>query len=289
MKIVIFGNGFLGKSIYKTLYNYGHHVLIYSKKNGDYTDSYFLQDWLAKNQIDLVINASGYTGVPNVDAAEDDKALCWKLNVEVPAIIATSCKAVFSNMIHISSGCIYNGYDKIYTEDDVPNFGLFNPNSSFYSKTKHAAETILNNLPVYSFRLRIPFDGTLSPRNYLTKLMGYDNLISVENSVTCIDDFCNFVHKFISMMQTKEIDTGVYNVVNPGALTAKNVIDNLSIYGIKNPNHKFIDLHELNTKAKRSNVILSSEKINKLNLGLPPVNESLQKCIKEFASNWFLK
>ena len=40
---------------------------------------------------DVVINASGYTGRPNVDACEDNKDDTWYYNVTVPGIIADTC------------------------------------------------------------------------------------------------------------------------------------------------------------------------------------------------------
>jgi dTDP-4-dehydrorhamnose reductase len=292
MRVVIFGKGFLGQKLYHSLLEKGYAVAIYSKRDVDYTNHDTLVAWLKKMPTGFIINASGYTGVPNVDAAEDNKELCWKLNAQVPATIATAIEAAGGRhwMIHISSGCIYNGYDKDYTEEDTPNFGLFNPDSSFYSKTKHAAETMLEGLPVYSLRLRIPFDGNLVHRNYFSKLMKYDSLISVDNSVTCIDDFCVFVSRFITRkMNSQYLPYGAYNVVNPGVVKAEDIVTALRDHGVMNPNHRFIELSELNTKAKRSNVVLSTERAASIGLELPHVGESLRRCVKEFAGKWRLE
>lgn len=292
MRIIIFGKGFLGKTLYQSLLLSGHSVGIYSKRDVDYTNHDILVRWLKTMPGGFVINASGFTGVPNVDAAEDNKELCWKLNALVPATIASAIETGGGRhwLMHISSGCIYNGYSKYYTEKDTPNFGLFNPESSFYSKTKHAAETFLDGFPTFSFRLRIPFDGTLSHRNYFSKLLKYDNLISVPNSVTCIDDFSVFVHNFIVKIQSGGLPPyGAYNVVNPGMITAKAIVAELRDHGVMNPNHRFIELSELDTRAKRSNVALSTEKTASIGLELPRVGESLRKSIKEFANRWRLE
>jgi len=293
MRVIIFGKGFLGTTLYRSLLEEGHAVAVYSKRDVNYTSHDALVDFLKKMPPGFVINASGFTGVPNVDAAEDNKELCWKLNAQVPATIATAIETAGGRhwLMHISSGCIYSGYDKDYTEEDTPNFGLFNPESSFYSKTKHAAETFLEGLPVFSFRLRIPFDGTLSHRNYFSKLIKYDSLISVPNSVTCIDDFCSFVHQFIVKRgeQGERLPYGPYNVVNPGVVKAEDIVTALRDHGVMNPNHRFIELSELNTKAKRSNVVLNTEKTASIGLELPHVGESLRRCVKEFAERWRLE
>jgi dTDP-4-dehydrorhamnose reductase len=289
--VIIFGKGFLGTNLYRNLLEAGYAVAIFSKRDIDYTNHRELVEFFRKMPPGFVINASGFTGVPNVDAAEDNKELCWKLNAQVPATIATAIEAAggWHWLMHISSGCIYNGYDKDYTEEDTPNFGLFNPESSFYSKTKHAAETFLEGLPVYSLRLRIPFDGKLSNRNYFSKLMKYDNLISVPNSVTCIDDFCTFVNRFITRkMNEQYLPYGPYNVVNPGVVKAKDIVTVLRDHGVINPNHRFIELSDLGTKANRSNVVLATEKVASIELELPHVGESLRRCIKEFADGWRL-
>ena len=60
-------------------------------------------------------------------------------------------------LAQISSGCIYNGYEKRFTEEDEPNF-TFN-NGSFYSGSKALCEKndlkaqskVLYLSPAYSF------------------------------------------------------------------------------------------------------------------------------------------
>ena len=173
MKILILGRGYLGTQLY--LYLKGiMSVTILSKTDLDYTDPGVLSHFIFSERFKVVINASGYTGKPNIDAAEDDKESCWKYNVEVPLAIADAAQRAGAYMIHLSSGCIYNGYDKVFSEEDAPNWGLFQQESSFYSKTKHAAETLLAD-KAWLLRLRMPFSQTLSSKNYLSKILGYTN------------------------------------------------------------------------------------------------------------------
>lgn len=301
MNILILGKGFLGQKIYQHLQDNNERLVqdpevhprkvhIFSKSDLDYTDYWALKDHLQMSWHDynFVINASGYTGVPNIDAAEDDKETCWKMNVEVPATILAACQGS-ATMIHLSSGCIFNGFEKEWTEEDAPNWGVFNPESSFYSKSKHAAETLLKNEAI-CLRIRMPFTGDLGPRNYFTKLLGYDNLISERNSVTCVEDLCesilNIIERFV---HGGFLGAGIYHLVNEGTLTAKQVVECLNKYGLTNPNHRFIETSELHTKAARSNCILSTE-ITRQNLGdagkLPNALESLEKCVKEYAAQY---
>ncbi|KKN04190.1 hypothetical protein LCGC14_1099810, partial [marine sediment metagenome] len=174
--------------------------------------------------------------------------------------------------------------DKEYTEEDTPNFGMFNSESSFYSKTKHVAEMMLHGgdpepMLGWLFRIRMPFCGEDIPRNYFNKLLGYDNLISMNNSMTSVDDLCEFTYKFIK--GSKYLPYGAYNVVNEGAMCAEDIVKIMRMEHLTNPNHKFISLDELQTKAKRSNCVLSTQKIQAFGLHLPPLYKSVRKAVSQ--------
>jgi hypothetical protein len=125
----------------------------------------------------------------------------------------------------------------------------------------------------------MPFCGENVPRNYLNKLLGYDNLISMQNSMTSVDDLCAFTHKFIR--GSMYYPYGAYNVVNEGAMCAKDVVKIMRMEHFTNPKHVFIPLDELQTKAKRSNCILSTEKIRAFGLQLPTAKESMWKAVAQ--------
>jgi hypothetical protein len=55
--------------------------------------------------------------------------------------------------------------------------------------------------------------------------------------------------------------------------------------GLENPNWKFVSVEDANFKVGRSNCKLDTSKIEELGLGLPPVKESIEKAIKEYAQS----
>jgi dTDP-4-dehydrorhamnose reductase len=286
MKVLILGRGFLGTNIYTYLNRTvgqieGSNINIVSKVDLDYTDYSKLSEYIYAEGFHTVVNASGYTGKPNIDAAEREKELCWKLNVEVPITIAEACADRYVRLVHLSSGCIYNGYDKVHTEDDAPNFGMYSDESSFYAKSKHVAEMMLERYSPTMLRIRMPFCGQDIQRNYFNKLLGYDNLINFDNSVTCVEDLCMFIGNLFARGTLPPV--GKFNVVNEGTLSAREVVELMSKHGLNNPNHKFIELSELDVKAKRSNTVISSEKIRKLGLVLPHALDSAERCIVQLA------
>jgi dTDP-4-dehydrorhamnose reductase len=282
--VLILGKGFIGQGLAKYLKGRNISVEFYSRAELDYTDPLTLQQFLKDkyNNIEVVINCSGFTGRPNVDGCEDHKAECWFRNVIVPRNIVLSSNMFELPVFQVNSGCIYTGYEKEYSELDEPNFGLFENDSSFYSKTKHACETIFKNCLVYSLRIRMPFEGSLDKKNYLYKLYKYNDLISMPNSLTSTEDLYSFILKFIVLRRT--LAPGPINVVNGGSISAKEIIEIFKLKNINNPRWNFIELDSLNTKAKRSNCILSTDKLKAVNLQLPDTRASLERDISTFAS-----
>lgn len=280
--ILILGNGFIGSNISDFFSQKNIQHEIYSNQMLGYTDMVTYENFLKskKDKFFCVINTSGYTGIPNVDGCETNKQECWQRNViNINNIVKISNDNTLP-VIQIGSGCIYSGYDKDFEETDEPNFGLYSDTSSFYSKCKHASEILLDNTWVYILRIRIPFTHKPVRKNYISKLLAYDNLISMENSLTSVSDLCNFIVRFLLLI--KDIPGGIYNVVNKGTVSAKAVVDIMRAHGLNNPNWKFVELDQIEIKANRSNCVLSTKKIEKYNLTMPNTIDSLTRDIKMY-------
>lgn len=280
-QILLLGKGYIGSTLEKFLFEKNLKTMAFRRSEMDYTSPFVLQKFLNdhKDNFELIINCSGYTGAPNVDACENNKQDCWFWNVVVPKNIALAATTHMIPVFNISSGCIYDGYEKEYTEQDTPNFGLFSDRSSYYSKTKHACETVVQDLYVYTLRIRMPFDGTINPKNYLNKIHKYDNLISSKNSLTSVNDLYSFIFKLLFMY--RQIPPGPLNVVNSGGVDAQQIVELLKVAGINNEKWNFISLENLQTKANRSNCVLSNEKIKSFNIALPDALESLERDISQ--------
>lgn len=280
--ILILGKGFIGTELSNFLTEGGIDHEMYSRSMLDYTNVDELHKFLKENEgkYYAVINTFGYTGRPNVDGCESNKEDCWNYNVMYPLNVVKVANDHKLPVIHVSSGCIYNGYEKNYTEKDKPNFGLFSNESSYYSKCKHASEILLDGHCVYILRIRIPFTSTKVAKNYFTKLYNYNNLINMENSVTSVYDLNNFIVRFLFIL--RDLPGGIYNVVNPQPVKAEQVVDIMKRNGVVNPNWNFIEVSDLNTIANRSNCILDTTKIQHFNIPLPDTLQSIERDIKVF-------
>lgn len=255
--VLIVGAGYVGKAIVSWVDTDKHNYHIISREQLDYSDQSLLRKFILNHNIQYVVNCSGFTGRPNVDEGELRKKECWDLNVVIPLSISNTCKQLSIKYIHISSGCIYSGYEKVWTEQDEPNFGLFD-HSSTYSKSKHAFET-LNDYGCI-IRVRMPFCDDYNPRSYLTKIHKYNQLINFKNSKTYVPDLCAFIEYLIN----NKVDLSIVNTinfVNPGALDTMQVTDLMSTYGLENPKWAYVDPKLLNMAAPRSNCVLSTSKL----------------------------
>lgn len=276
--ILILGGGFIGTHVYKYLEGRFFSVKLLKREELDYTNPDLFKPYLEKNKPQYVINCCGYTGYPNVDACETNKDDCVFYNIHAPLLVHKTCLDLGIKTIYISSGCIYTGYEKAFTELDSPNFGIFNNESSYYSKTKHIFELAshfqLNDLAI--FRIRMPFTTTLEHKNYLYKIFKYNKLITLKNSLTFLEDLNRLIFRFC---QADNFKGGIYNVVNTEPLEAFDVVELFKKAGLENPEWNFIKLEDLDTLAKRSNCILSNEKVRSIGFDFHDTREAVYNSI----------
>lgn len=263
MKILIVGNGFIGKKLAARLPD--------SILSNVYIESTY--DVLAEVQLHkpkIIINAIGRTGIPNIDWCEDHKSQTLFANLTVPLIIARVCQDSGIKLVNIGTGCIYQGGP--FVENDFANYV-----QSYYSVSKYLAETALDGLRnILQIRVRMPIDAEAHPRNLVTKLFGYKEVINELNSVTVIDDMIRAIDALILLNAT-----GVYNVVNPQPVTHKEIIEIFEPY-VGKFKGKFIPTNQLITKAGRSNCVLDTTKLDRLGIRLTNTREALKQCAKNY-------
>jgi len=188
----------------------------------------------------------------------------------------------------VSSGCIFQGTrddGAPFTEHDEPNFSFRRSPCSWYSGTKALGEEVIAGAPdCFVWRLRIPFNHEDNPRNYLTKLIRYQRLVDVENTISHLDEF---VDTCISC-HTEGVAPGVYNLVNPGMVTAREVAAQLAEAGLLTHEidwFESLDAFNAAVKTPRSNCELDPAKIAAAGLPMRPVAEALADSIARYAAS----
>lgn len=250
---------------------------------------------LDKHTPDVLINCIGRTGTPNVDWCENNKEATALANTIIPTIFATECAKRNIHFIHIGSGCIFYGNSPhmVYGQSQIAPYNYFaqctgweeedfaNP-ESYYSKTKFSADLLLGKMSNVSIlRVRMPISEKNNPRNLLNKLRQYSQVIDIPNSMTFMDDFVRCID-----WAAKNSKTGIYHVTNPGTLTAAQIMNEYKKYV---PEHQFkiIDETALGslTIAKRSNCLLSSNKLKAAGFIMTPATEALKVCMSNYVKN----
>lgn len=227
----------------------------------------------------VVINAIGQTGARNVDDCEMDKDKTLMSNSFVPVILAEACLRCGVRFVHISSGCIFE-YDyakqRPITEDRIPDYY-----DLYYSRSKVYAERCLDYLaakfPVLTVRVRIPLDDRPGRKNIIDKLVKYGKVIDVPNSVTYVPDFVEMVRHLIAVKAN-----GIFNTVNKGGLYYRDLMETYRKY-VPDFAYKVIPLSSL--KLKRTNLLLSTKKLEATGFKVRPIKSVLDECIQRYIAN----
>jgi dTDP-4-dehydrorhamnose reductase len=289
MIFVLGGSGYVGGAFLKLLQDRGIEYRNLRRSEVDYTNTAALLACLREAKPQFLINAAGFTGKPNVDACEVQKAETLMGNAVLPGRVAEACAAAGVAWGHVSSGCIYSGDgprgegDTGFKETDTPNFCFRTNHCSFYSGTKALGEEVLSGYEnVYIWRLRIPFDSEDSPRNYLTKLMTYKRLLQARNSISQRHEYAS------ACLETwlRHVPFGKYNVTNPGAITTREVVEHIVKSGVCPKKFDFFESEDefmrLAAKTPRSNCVLNTAKLESCGIRMTPVHEAIDKALKDW-------
>jgi dTDP-4-dehydrorhamnose reductase len=289
MILLLGGSGFIGTTFRNRMERDGVSYSSVRRAYCNYYDRNELDALIQEFRPDFLINAAGYTGVPNVDACELNKTECVNANVVLPGIIRDVCERRRLPWGHVSSGCIYTGQSPRragFRECDPPNFTFRHNNCSFYSGCKALAEEILQGTEnCYVWRLRMPFSHVDSARNYLSKLMRYERLLDAQNSLARVDEFVD------ACLQCWKngIEFGVYNLTNTGSTTTREVVSLILRSGLCNRQFSFFDSEAefMRTAviAPRCSCVLDNAKARRVGIRLSHVLDAIQESLENWSGD----
>jgi dTDP-4-dehydrorhamnose reductase len=266
--ILILGKGFIGSKLQEEL-----GCVISDREIHSFKD---VEEEIKKFNPRVIINCIGYIG-RDVDECELDKDSTLVSNTFIPLILAEVAARHKIRLIHISTGCIYHfdySKDKPIDEDKIPDyFNLFYSRSKIYSD--QALKVLSSQYPILIVRPRIPLDNRPSPKNILNKLINYkNNIIDIPNSVTYMPDFAKAVKHLVKVEAM-----GIYHVVNKGGLRYPELLD---VYKKYVPDFKYTVIDYKSLKIDRTNIILSTQKLEKTGFKVRDIHEVLEECVKEY-------
>jgi dTDP-4-dehydrorhamnose reductase len=313
MIFLLGATGYVGRAFQRELTRLEIPFRSLSRSEVDYSNFKVLCETLKSHRPRFVINAAGFTGKPNVDACETQRSETIWGNIVLTQTVAEACEASGTRLGCVASGCIYTGAkiqsddgtvttfedlnapevqkllqirsNKIrgFSETDRPNFTFEQNNCSFYSGTKAVGERILSDFPeTYVWRLRIPFNEHDDQRNYLSKIQRYPKVYQNWNSISHLGDFVS------ACLQTwqMELPGGFYNVVNPGYVSTREVVELVKKTLRPGWNPEFWkddgEFYRTIAKAPRSNCLLDATKLLSNGVRMRSIEEALEAAL----ANW---
>ncbi len=218
--LIIGSNGMLGQRLTEYFLN-ALNVELFCVSEED--ESFFSQaaykklDITQKNKVrevilgffpDFVINTAAFT---NVDRAETEKEIAWKVNVTGAENLALYSWTIDAHLIHLSTDYIFDGVNGPYTEVSKPN------PLCYYGRTKLASENLIRTFGLQHTIIRT--NVLYGPAKYgrpdfvkwVVNSLRDDQIIkTVTDQIgnpTYIDDIVSAVNKIIEFKKE-----GIYNI-----------------------------------------------------------------------------
>nr|QBK92300.1 MAG: NAD dependent epimerase/dehydratase [Pithovirus LCPAC304] len=283
MKVLVYGrNGWIGGKMWDLLIQNEIECVAGKARLEHYGD---VRRELMFHAPDRVICAAGLTGRPNIDWCESHREEVMRTNVIATTVLADYCSLYGVHLTYFGTGCIYE-YDADhpmhcdvgFAEWESPNFS-----KSFYSKTKTLTEQVLKEYTnTLILRVRMPLSDDLHPRNFITKIVNYEKVVDVPNSMSVLAELLPIA---VDMMRNST--TGVYNFTNPGTISHNEILDFYKIY--IDPTFEYQNF-TLKEQAKillagRSNNELDVSKLLTMYPAIEPIQVAIIKLFERMKDN----
>ena len=290
-KVLIYGGkGWIGGMFvekWKSLFP--NDTIIISSTRVDPNNAQSLIDEIisADRVICMIGRTSGVTPegkvINNIDYCETNLISNLNDNLVAPILLAELCKQAGKHLLYLGTGCIFSwdtstNQDRLVTETDVPDFF-----GSAYSIVKGKTDSLMKCFDnVCNVRIRMPIANYDCTRNFISKIIRYEKIHNMPNSMTYLPDFLPII-----VMLSKTGYTGTINATNPGFIDHNTILTEYKKQ--VDPSHVFTVISDpvtLGLKSQRSNNILNTDKIQafaaKHNFELKTIQDSILDCFKTF-------
>lgn len=281
LKFMVTGvNGQLGHDITMRLKEMDFDVIAPRRDELDLINKEQVKKYILKEKPDMIIHCAAYTAV---DKAEDEKDLCYLVNVEGTRAVAKAAKEINSKVVYISTDYVFDGLgNEPYSEVNKTN------PVNYYGYTKEQGEKIVRELIDRHFIVRTSWVYGLNGNNFvgtMLKLAKSRNEINVVSdqigAPTYTKDLAAFI---VDLVQSNKY--GTYHGVNEGYCSwhefAISIFEKSGIDMKVNP----ISSDDYPTKAKRPlNSRLSKENTDKAGIDrMPYWQDAITRFIEELKS-----
>lgn len=278
MKVLVTGvKGQLGYDVMAELAKRNIEAIGVDIDEMDITDKISVEKVIGEAAPDVVVHCAAYTAV---DAAEDNEALCRRVNADGTRNIAEVCKKLDCKMVYISTDYVFDGQGTRPWEPDDERHPL-----NVYGQTKYEGELVVQeNLSKY-FIVRIAWVFGKNGKNFVKTML---KLAETHDKLTVVNDqfgsptyTYDLARLLVDMIQTDKY--GIYHATNEGICTwyefACEIFRQAGVKIEVTP----VPASEYPTKAKRpENSRLDKSKLTENGFErLPSWQDALRRYIKE--------
>jgi dTDP-glucose 4,6-dehydratase len=294
MKILVYGGkGWIGSQFIKLLDN---KQIPYFIGESRVDDTISLTNEINKINPTHVISFIGRTHgkigekvYSTIDYLEEEGKLVENIrdNLYSPLLLAEICNTRKIHYTYLGTGCIFK-YDEEHPfgkeENGFASKSLPNFFGSSYSIVKGFTDRIMRlySANVLNLRIRMPITNEKNPRNFITKIVNYEKICSVPNSMTVLPDLLPII---IDMMRTGI--TGTINLTNPGLISHNEILEMYK--EIVDPHFTWQNFSEEEQRkilaCDRSNNYLDTCSLEMLYPTIPHIKDSVRQIMVEYKIN----
>jgi len=238
-----------------------------------------LDTWLPTHVISTIGRTHGYIdgkNIPTIDYLEYPGKLTENVrdNLFSSIILAKLCSDRNIHFTYLGTGCIFEYADtKIFNEDSKPNFF-----GSEYSIMKGFTDQLMSlyESTTLNVRVRMPITASPNPRDFITKILGYEKICSMDNSMSVLDDLLPLM---VDMALNKK--TGTINLTNPGTISHIEILEMYQKLVDPTITWKTMSYEEQSAllKCKRSNNELDTSKLVSWYPNVPHIRTAVHRVL----------
>lgn len=277
MRILVTGvKGQLGYDVVNELEKRGHTAIGVDVEEMDITDGSAVEKEMKADDLDAVIHCAAYTAV---DAAEDNREICMRVNADGTRNIARICKQLGLKMVYISTDYVFDGKGERPWEPDDARSPL-----NVYGESKYQGELAVEEYLDKYFIVRIAWVFGVNGKNFIKtmlKLAENRKEINVVNDQTGSPTYTyDLAVLLVDMVETEKY--GRYHATNEGLCTwyefAQEIFKQAGVDVKLNP----VTSEEFSAKAKRPyNSRMDKSKLTENGFALlPPWQDALKRYLE---------
>jgi dTDP-4-dehydrorhamnose reductase len=164
MRVLVTGyDGQLGFDVVKRLKSINIECLGVDRNDFDLVDELKTKEFIKNYNPDVVVHCGAYTAV---DKAEEEREMCYKVNVLGTRYVAQACANIDAKMVYISTDYVFDGEgEKPFEVTDEPR------PINYYGKTKYEGELEVKKYLDKAFIIRVSWVFGINGNNFVKTML----------------------------------------------------------------------------------------------------------------------